>query len=55
MLLDGGLSTTLEQLSHDISGDLWSARLLQDEPTAIEQAHRAFFEAGAEVASTATY
>ena len=55
MLLDGGLSTTLEQLGHDISGDLWSARLLQDEPTAIEQAHRAFFEAGAEVATTATY
>ncbi len=55
MLLDGGLSTTLELLGHDISGDLWSARLLQDAPHAIVEAHRAFFEAGAQVATTATY
>jgi len=54
-MLDGGLSTTLELLGHDISGDLWSARLLRDDPTAIVQAHRAFFEAGASVATTATY
>lgn len=55
VLLDGGLSTTLEQLGQDISGDLWSARLLRDEPAAVEQAHRAFFDAGAQVATTATY
>jgi homocysteine S-methyltransferase len=55
LLLDGGLSTTLELHGHDISGDLWSARLLADEPDAIVQAHRAFFNAGAEVATTATY
>ncbi|HEX5016744.1 MAG TPA: homocysteine S-methyltransferase [Actinomycetes bacterium] len=55
VLLDGGLSTTLEGLGHDISGDLWSARLLRDDPAAILQAHRAFFAAGAEVATTATY
>ncbi|MFL6287364.1 MAG: homocysteine S-methyltransferase [Actinomycetes bacterium] len=55
VLLDGGLSTTLELLGHDISGDLWSARLLQDDPEAIVQAHEAFFAAGADVATTATY
>ena len=55
MLLDGGLATTLEQLGHDISGDLWSAQMLIDHPTAIVEAHRAFFAAGAEVATTATY
>jgi homocysteine S-methyltransferase len=55
VLLDGGLSTTLEMLGHDISGDLWSARLLPDEPQAITDAHAAFFAAGAEVATTATY
>ena len=55
VLLDGGLSTTLELLGHDISGDLWSARLLQDNPEAIVLAHEAFFAAGAEVATTATY
>jgi S-methylmethionine-dependent homocysteine/selenocysteine methylase len=55
VLLDGGLSTTLELLGHDISGDLWSARLLQDDPDAIVRAHQAFFAAGARVATTATY
>ena len=55
MLLDGGLATTLELLGHDISGDLWSAQMLIDHPTAIVEAHRAFFAAGAEVATTATY
>jgi homocysteine S-methyltransferase len=55
VMLDGGLSTTLELLGHDISGDLWSARLLRDDPAAIVQAHRAFFDAGASVATTATY
>lgn len=55
MLLDGGLATTLEFLGHDISGDLWSARLLLDQPEAIIEAHTAFFAAGAEVATTASY
>jgi homocysteine S-methyltransferase len=55
LLLDGGLSTTLEALGHDISGELWSARLLKDEPAAVVAAHRAFFDAGSDVATTATY
>ncbi len=55
VLLDGGLSTTLELLGHDISGDLWSAQLLVDAPDAIVEAHRAFFAAGSDVATTASY
>jgi S-methylmethionine-dependent homocysteine/selenocysteine methylase len=55
LLLDGGLSTTLEALGHDISGELWSARLLRDEPAAVVAAHRAFFDAGSDVATSATY
>ncbi len=55
VLIDGGLATTLELLGHDISGDLWSAQMLIDQPAAIVDAHRAFFAAGAEVATTATY
>ncbi len=55
VLIDGGLATTLELLGHDISGDLWSARLLVDDPGAIVEAHSAFFAAGAEVATTASY
>ena len=55
MLIDGGLATTLEFLGYDISGDLWSAQLLLDQPAAIVAAHSAFFAAGAEVATTASY
>jgi homocysteine S-methyltransferase len=45
----------LEASGHDLSGALWSARLLADDPDAIVAAHRAFFEAGADVATTASY
>ena len=55
VVLDGGLATLLEQHGHDLSSDLWSARLLRDDPGAIEAAHREFFVAGAEVATTASY
>ena len=55
VVLDGGLATLLERHGHDLSSDLWSARLLRDDPGAIERAHREFFEAGAEVATTASY
>jgi homocysteine S-methyltransferase len=54
-VLDGGLATELEAHGHDLSGGLWSARLLRDDPAAIEEAHLAFFRAGAAVATAATY
>ncbi|MDR2320058.1 MAG: homocysteine S-methyltransferase [Microbacterium sp.] len=54
-ILDGGLSTALEQQGIAVDGALWTARLLADEPERIAQAHRDFFEAGADVATTATY
>lgn len=55
VVLDGGLATLLERHGHDLSSELWSARLLRDAPGAIEAAHREFFSAGAEVATTASY
>ncbi len=55
MVLDGGLSTALEQQGADLSGSLWTARLLGEEPERIAAAHRAFFEAGAQVATAASY
>ena len=55
IVLDGGLATTLEARGHDLSDDLWSARLLLDEPGEIQAVHRAFFAAGAVVATTASY
>ena len=55
MILDGGLSNALASRGHDLSGELWTAALLRDEPGAIADVHRAYFEAGAEVATTASY
>jgi homocysteine S-methyltransferase len=55
LVLDGGLATQLEAAGHDLSGRLWSARLLRDAPEAIEEAHLTYFRAGAGVAITASY
>jgi homocysteine S-methyltransferase len=55
VVLDGGLATLLEARGHDLSSHLWSARLLTDDPDAITAAHAEFFEAGAQVATTASY
>ncbi len=55
IVLDGGLATQLENQGADLSSALWSAQLLTDDPGAIGAAHDAFFAAGAEVATTASY
>ncbi|MEW2448159.1 homocysteine S-methyltransferase [Streptomyces parvulus] len=55
LVLDGGLSNQLEAAGYDLSDELWSARLLAEAPGAITEAHRAYFEAGADVAITASY
>ena len=55
VVLDGGLATELEARGHDLRTSLWSARLLADDPQAIEDVHAAYFEADADVAITASY
>ncbi|MEU9910937.1 homocysteine S-methyltransferase [Streptomyces sp. NPDC051001] len=55
VVLDGGMSNQLESAGHDLSDDLWSARLLAERPEAITEAHLAYFEAGADVAITSSY
>ena len=54
-VLDGGLATELEARGHDLSGSLWSASMLRDEPAEIEEVHLAFYRAGAQVAITSSY
>jgi homocysteine S-methyltransferase len=54
-VLDGGMSNQLESAGHDLSDELWSARLLAERPEAITEAHLAYFEAGADVAITSSY
>ena len=55
LILDGGLATELERRGHDVSGPLWSARLLADAPEAIEQLHYDYFDAGARCVISASY
>ncbi|MDQ0370375.1 homocysteine S-methyltransferase [Catenuloplanes indicus] len=55
LVLDGGLATQLEADGADLSGALWSARLLRDDPAAIVAAHAAYLRAGAQVLTTASY
>ena len=55
VVLDGGLATLLEARGHDLGSDMWSARLLLDDPAEIVAAHREYYAAGAQVAITASY
>ena len=55
LILDGGLATELEERGADLSDDLWSARLLLEDPASIRRLHFDYFEAGADVAISASY
>ncbi|GGW56461.1 homocysteine S-methyltransferase [Streptomyces xantholiticus] len=55
VVLDGGLSNQLQAQGCDLSGSLWSARLLADDPRQIAAAHTAYVRAGAQVLITSSY
>ncbi|KPI18703.1 Homocysteine S-methyltransferase [Actinobacteria bacterium OV450] len=55
VLLDGGLSNQLVGQGCDLSGGLWSGRVLAERPDQVEAAHTAYARAGAEVLITASY
>ncbi|MDW3192093.1 MAG: homocysteine S-methyltransferase [Cytophagales bacterium] len=55
IILDGGLSNVLEAMGHDLNHELWTARLLNENPTAIIEAHLAYLKAGARIITTASY
>lgn len=55
VLLDGGLATELEMRGADLGDELWSARLLLDDPELIRQVNLDYLEAGADVITTASY
>ncbi|MEV5942368.1 homocysteine S-methyltransferase [Streptomyces sp. NPDC051994] len=55
VVLDGGLSNQLEAQGCDLTDELWSARLLADDPRQIRAAHTAYVRAGAQVLTTASY
>jgi len=55
VVLDGGLATELERRGADLKDPLWSAKVLVEDPEAIRGVHEAYFEAGADVAISASY
>ena len=54
-LLDGGLATELEAAGHELNDPLWSAKVLIEDPGAIEAVHLAYLRAGADCVISATY
>lgn len=55
VVLDGGLSNQLAAQGCDLSGGLWTARVLAEEPEQVAAAHTAYARAGAQVLTTASY
>ncbi len=55
VILDGATGTELERRGVDTSTPIWSAMALLDAPEVVEQVHRDYLEAGAEVIITNTF
>jgi homocysteine S-methyltransferase len=55
LVIDGALATELERRGYDLKDDLWSAKILLDQPEAIKQLHADYLKAGADCAITASY
>ncbi len=49
------MSNALEERGQLLTGALWTARVLRDQPEDIADVHRAYYRAGARVATTASY
>jgi len=55
IILDGALATELEQRGANLDDPLWSAKVLLEQPQLLRAVHRDYFEAGADIAITASY
>jgi len=55
LVIDGALATELERRGCDLKDDLWSAKILLEQPEMIKQVHYDYFKAGADCAITASY
>ncbi|HUE99948.1 MAG TPA: homocysteine S-methyltransferase [Anaerolineales bacterium] len=55
LVIDGALATELERRGYDLRDDLWSAKILLEQPESIKQVHLDYFKAGADCAITASY
>ncbi|NWF63506.1 MAG: homocysteine S-methyltransferase [Chloroflexi bacterium] len=55
IIIDGAMATELEARGCDLNDDLWSARVLMEQPELIRAVHLDYFNSGADVAITASY
>lgn len=55
LLIDGAMSTALEQLGVDTNNSLWTASVLANQPALVKKVHQEYFKAGARLAITDTY
>lgn len=55
LIADGALATELEARGCNLDDPLWSAKVLMEQPNLIRDVHRDYFEAGAAIATTASY
>ena len=54
-VIDGGLSNVLENAGYDLNHELWSARLINEEPQALIDAHLKYLQSGAQCIATGSY
>ncbi|HFI0704309.1 TPA: homocysteine S-methyltransferase [Streptococcus suis] len=55
VILHGALGTELEFRGYDVSGKLWSAKYLLEDPQLIKGIHKDYIHAGADLVTTSTY
>lgn len=54
-ILDGGLATELEAQGFDLNDELWSAKVLLEQPDSIQRLHLGYLLAGADCIASASY
>lgn len=55
IILDGALGTELERQGYDVSGRLWSAKYLLENPQIIQDLHEDYVWAGSDIITTSSY
>ena len=55
MIIDGSMSTALEQMGANLNCSLWTARALVDTPELVKKVHTDYFKAGADCGITCSY
>jgi len=55
LITDGAAGTHLESMGCDLNDDLWTAKILKDNPELIKKLHRDYFQAGSDFGVTVSY